>query len=179
MSAPQPIMLRPYQNDAVARVRDAYRVGRRRVPLVSPTGSGKTVTFAHILAGAARRGKRVLILAHRAEIIEQIEAALKLAGVAYGVIAAGHPEIDSPVQIASVATVARRLDRWRDRFDFVVVDECHRSVAGSWAAVLASQPRAHVLGVTATPERLDGRGLGELFDELVVGPSTAELIKAG
>ena len=156
-----------------------FQSRRRRVLLVSPTGSGKTIMFSYILAAAARRGKRVLILAHRAEIIEQIEGALKLAGVAYGLIAAGHPEIDAPVQIASVATIARRLDRWRDRFDFVVVDEAHHAVAGSWAAVLASQPRAHVLGVTATAERLDGRGLGEIFDDLVVGPSTAELIGAG
>ncbi len=84
------------------------------------------------------------------------------------------------MQIASVAALAHahRLRRWRDWFDFIVVDECHHAVAGSWARVLASQPRAAILGVTATPERLDGKGLGEIFDDMVVGPSTAELIKA-
>ncbi len=118
----------------------------------------------------------MLILAHRQEIIAQIEVALKLAGVEYGLIAPVQPETEAPAQIASIATIARRLKRWRQSFDFIVVDEAHHAVAGSWAAVLASQPRARILGVTATPERLDGRGLGEIFDAMVAGPSTAELI---
>ena len=174
-------VLRDYQTDVVARVRAAYQAGSRRVLLVSPTGSGKTVTFSHILASAAGRGKRVLIVVHRVELLDQIGTALDLAGVPYGVIAPGHPETDEPVQIASVATLARkcRLERWRDKFDLVVVDECQHAIAGSWAAVLASQPTAHVLGVTATPERLDGRGLREIFDAMVEGPTTAALIAAG
>jgi DNA repair protein RadD len=167
--------LRDYQQEAVARVRATYSAGCRRLLLVMPTGAGKTVTFAYIIAHAAKRGRRILIIAHRVEILEQIEHALALAGVDYGVIAPGHPDSDAPVQIASVATLARRLDRWRDRFDFVVVDEAHHGVSPTWASVLASQPNAHVLGVTATPERLDGRGLKEIFDDLVEGPSTGEL----
>ena len=128
-----------------------------------------------------RRGRRVLILVHRVELIEQVAAVLKLAGVAYGVIAPGFAGRDAPVQIASVATLSRlaRLERWRDQFDFIVVDEAHHAVSSSWASVLASQSRAPILGVTATPERLDGRGLVEIFDHLVEGPSTAELIEAG
>ena len=102
-----------------------------------------------------------------------------MAGVPYGLIAPGLPETDAPVQLASVATLARpsRLERWRNRFDLIVVDEAHHSVAGSWARVIASQPRAKVLGVTATPARLDGRGLAEQFDVLVTGPQTADLIR--
>ena len=159
-------------------MRAAYAAGRRRVLLVSPTGSGKTVVFTHVLASAVKRGKRVLILAHRVELLDQISAPIDLAGVAYGVIAPGHAETDAPVQIASVASLSRkrRLDRWRDRFDFIVVDEAHHAVAGSWAAVLASQPRAHVLGVTATPERLDGLGLGAKFEAMVLGPPVAALM---
>ena len=177
MSAP---VLRDYQFSSVQRIRTAYASGRRRVLFQLPTGAGKTICFAYVLASAVRRGSRVLVLAHRVEILEQIEAALKLAGVKYDVIAPGRPETDDPVQIASVAALAHahRLRRWRDWFDFIVVDECHHAVAGSWARVLASQPRAAILGVTATPERLDGKGLGEIFDDMVVGPSTAELIKA-
>ncbi len=178
-SVRQPIILRDYQQSAVDQVRGAFKAGAKRVLFALPTGGGKTIVFAHILAGAVRRGKCILILAHRQEILHQIKGALEFAGVAYGVIAAGHQETDAPVQIAMVATIARRLARWRDRFDFIVVDEAHHAVAGSWGAVLASQPRAWILGVTATPERLDGRGLGEIFDELVVGPSTAELITRG
>ena len=185
-SAPQVLLsgaplLRDYQVEAVARVRAGYAAGYLRVLLVSPTGSGKTVTFAYILASAAGRGKRVLILVHRVELIDQVSLALDLAGVSYGVIASGHPETDEPVQIASVATLARkaRLERWSDKFDFVVVDEAHHAIASSWAAVLSSQPKAHVLGVSATPERLDGRGLREMFDAMVEGPTTAALIAAG
>ena len=170
-------LLRDYQHDAIARVRAAYGSDSKRVLLVSPTGSGKTVTFAYVIASAAKRGRRILILAHRAEIIDQIEAALEIARVPYGVIAPGRLDLDGPVQIASVATLARRLNRWHDRFDFIVVDESHHAVSPTWARVLSSQPNASVLGVTATPERLDGRGLGEIFDDLVEGPTTAELIE--
>ena len=176
MNAPQ---LRPYQVDAIAKICAAYEFGVRRVLFQLPTGAGKTVAFAHILAGAVKSGRRVLILAHRQEIIDQIETALTLTGVPYGIIAPGHIETDAPAQIASIGTLARRLERWRDRFDFLVIDECHHAIATSWAKVIASQSRAWILGCTATPERLDGRGMGEQFDELVVGPSTSELIEAG
>ena len=176
MNAPQ---LRPYQVAAIAKIRAAYESGARRVLFQLPTGAGKTVAFAHILAGAVKSGRRVLILAHRQEIIDQIETALTLARVSYGIIAQGHIGTDAPAQIASIGALARRLERWRDRFDFLVIDECHHAVATSWAKVIASQSRAWTLGCTATPERLDGRGLDEQFDRLIVGPSTAELIAAG
>jgi DNA repair protein RadD len=180
--APPAPTLRPYQVESVERIRESYGSGARRVAFQLPTGAGKTVCFAYILAGAVKRGRRVLILTHRQEITDQVETALKLAGVPYGIIAAGYPEDpDAPAQIASVATLARprRLKRWQDKFSLVVVDEAHHAIAGSWARVLASQPRAQVLGVTATPERLDGRGLREQFDDIVVGPSTASLIAWG
>jgi DNA repair protein RadD len=101
--------------------------------------------------------------------------------LAFGIISPGYPETEAPVQVASVASLARpkRLGRWRGKFNFIVVDEAHHAVAGSWATALASQLNAHVLGVTATPERLDGRGLREQFDDLVIGPSTAWLTEGG
>ena len=178
MTAPT---LRDYQLDGFKQIRDAYAEGVQRVLFVLPTGGGKRIIFTHILAGAARRGKRVLVVCHRQEIFEQAEASVALADVEYGKIAPGCSETDLPVQIAMVATLAqlKRLERWAGKFDLVIVDECHHSVAGSWARVIASQPRAKVLGVTATPERLDGRGLREQFDEMVIGPSTGDLIKAG
>ena len=144
---------------------------------VLPCGGGKTVVFAYLVAAAAAKGKRVLILAHRIEIIEQIAVALDSFGVSYGLIAPDAEATDHNVQIASVATLARRLDSWRDRFDLVVIDECHHAVAGSWSKIIASQPRAKFLGVTATPERLDGKGLSDVFELMVEGPTIAELIE--
>jgi DNA repair protein RadD len=176
MSAP---FLRDYQSNAVGRIRGSYASGHRRVLFQLPTGGGKTVVFSRVIDGAVKRGKGILVLAHRQEILDQIRTAVELAGVECGIIAPDRPETDAPVQIAMVATIARRLDRWRDRFDFIVIDEAHHAIAGSWVAVLASQTRAKILGVTATPERLDGRGLGEIFDDMVIGPTTAEMIKDG
>ena len=174
MTAPT---LRQYQADGVDQIRAAMRKGARRVLYQLPTGGGKTIVFSHVLASAAQRGSRVLVLTHRAEILAQVETAVAMADVAYGKIAAGVDELDAKVQLASVDTLARskRLERWRNRFDLVVVDEAHHAVSPTWARVLESQPRAAILGVTATPERLDGKGLGEIFDAMVIGPSVAAL----
>jgi DNA repair protein RadD len=175
----QGIVLHDYQLAAVARVRAAYALGRRRVLFVMATGSGKTIVFVYIISSAVAREKRVLILVHRVELIDHVAAELESAGVAFGIIAPGFAETEAPVQIASVASMARpkRLNRWRNRFHLIVVDEAHHAVAGSWTTVLTSQPGAKILGVTATPERLDGRGLVEVFDELIEGPSTSTLIE--
>jgi superfamily II DNA or RNA helicase len=171
--------LRDYQSTAVEAIRDTYRAGAARTLLVSPTGSGKTIMFAYLIASATAKQKRVVILAHRIEIIEQICDALGSFGVAHGVIAPDAVETDDAIQVASVASLIRRLDRWAGRFDLLVVDEAHHSVAGSWARIIAAMPDARILGVTATPERLDGRGLGDVFEQMVEGPTVAELITAG
>ena len=149
------IILRPYQCEGVAAVRDKYRQGAKRVLRVLPTGGGKTIEFVYTIKSAVARGKRTIVVVHRAELLEQVADALKRYGVDYGVIASGSPETtDAPVQIAMVATLAqsRRLKRWRDWSNLVVIDECHHSIATSWARVLASQTRAWVLGVSASPE---------------------------
>jgi DNA repair protein RadD len=145
----------------------------------APTGSGKREIIAHKVSAAALRSERVLVLVHRIELVEQMSTAFRRRWVEHGVIAPGFPESDHPVQIAKVATFARRLDRWRDRFDLVVVDEARHAVAGSWATAIGSQSQARILGLTATPEPLDGRGLGEIFQVLIIGPSPAELINDG
>jgi superfamily II DNA or RNA helicase len=108
------------------------RKGAQRALYQLPTGGGKTVVFSHILASAARRGKRVLVVCHRQEIFEQAKASLALADVEYGKIAPGCSETDAPVQIAMVATLAqlKRLERWAGKFDLIVIDEAHHAVAG-------------------------------------------------
>jgi superfamily II DNA or RNA helicase len=145
-----------------------------------PTGGGKTVVFSYITAAAMAKGSRVLVLAHRVEILEQIAAALTRFGVPYGIIAAGYPATpDAPVQIASVFTLVRRLSDLGNAFALVVIDECHHAVASTWRDILDATPGARILGVSATPERLDGKGLDDIFETLVLGPTVRELIDQG
>lgn len=173
------LTLRDYQSRAIHDLRCAYRQGARAPLLVCPTGAGKTVMFSAITAGAVDRGRRVLILVHRRELIRQASSKLTLAGVPHGVIAAGVPEAAHPVQVASVQTLARRLSAIDWQPDLIVIDEAHHAVAGTWASVLSHWPHAFRLGVTATPIRQDGRGLGAVFDHLVKGPSVATLTSQG
>jgi superfamily II DNA or RNA helicase len=170
--------LRPYQADCVQRIRLAFALGYLRVLFVLPTGGGKTVIFAYITPQAAAKGYRVIILAHRQEIADQISMALWQMGVPHGRIQPDRPMTDLPVQVAMVQTLARRLDTIPEP-QLLVIDEAHHAVAGTWEKILAAWPKARVLGVTATPERRDGRGLGDVFQHMVLGPDVGELIEAG
>jgi len=171
--------LRHYQQAAVDGVRDSFRAGRRRPLLVAPTGSGKTVIFSYVTASAAAKGNRTLILVHRAELLEQCHRSLESMDVPHGLIASGlTPDRSQLTQIASVQTLVRRFDRVVAP-DLIVIDEAHHATAGAWASVLAQYPNARVLGVTATPQRLDGKGLGQVFDDLILGPEVTKLIDEG
>jgi superfamily II DNA or RNA helicase len=170
------VELYPFQTDCVNSLRAAFQTGMRKVLFVLPTGGGKTIVFGCIAAQAMRLGRRILIMVHRQELLGQTAKALARFGIEYGVIAAGYEPRPSSVQVASVMTAVRREI---DEFDLTIVDEAHHAVAGSWRRIIDRLPNALVLGVTATPERLDGRGLGDVFDEMVVGPSTAELTRLG
>lgn len=172
------IQLRDYQLDLVDGVRGAYRAGRRAPLVVSPTGSGKTVLFAYIAQGTSAKGNSVVILVHRQELVDQTCRTLRAFGVGHGVIAAGRtPDRSLPVQVASVQTYVRRLDSFRPAL--IIADEAHHATAGSWRKVIQHHPQARVLGVTATPQRLDGKGLKDVFDDLIRGPEVADLIAGG
>ena len=171
------ITLRPYQEQWIADLRAAMR-GSRRALGVLPTGAGKTICFAYITSGAMRKGKRVIILVHRALILDQISAALDEWAVPHGRIQPGWPASAEPVQIGMIQTVARRWERYTAP-DLIVADEAHHVVSPTYMDLLARYPTAHSLGVTATPERLDGRGLGEHFEAMVCGPEVPWLIDNG
>jgi superfamily II DNA or RNA helicase len=175
------VTLRPFQSTAVTEIRGAFMAGLRRVLFVLPTGGGKTFTFVYIAEQAAMRGNRVCILVHRQELVDQASRSLHAIGCQHGVIAAGYrQDLRHTVQVASVQTLARRLHTIpADFFQLLIVDEAHHAVAGTWAKILAAIPRAHVLGVTATPERLDGRGLGDQFQTLIEGPDAGWLTEQG
>jgi superfamily II DNA or RNA helicase len=169
--------LRDYQTNNVTEIRAAF-AQYRRVLFVLPTGGGKTVIFAFITTHASGKGKRVTILAHRQEIAEQISLALTAMGVAHGRIQPRHQTTDDLVQVGMVQTVARRLADIAEPA-LLVIDEAHHAVAGTWRKIADAWPQVRVLGVTATPERLDGVGLRDAFDVLVLGPDVRELIDGG
>lgn len=171
--------LRPDQLADVEKIRAAYRRGARAVLFVAPTGYGKTVVFSYITQGAQRLGKKVLILCHRVELVDQISAALTEQGVRHGIIAAGYPQRPGrSVYVASVFTLIKRLDWFVP--DLVVVDEAHHCAGTTtWAKIVLTYSKAHRLGVTATPIRLSGEGLADCFDEMVLGPTAQDLIDRG
>jgi len=170
--------LRDYQQDDLDRLREAMR-STKRVVYVLPTGGGKTIVFSAIAEGAAAKGKRVLVLLHRIELVRQTVAKLEAFGVTAGLITAQRTEgLDAGVIVAAVQTLDRRKTD-PGRIDLVVVDEAHHAVAETWERVLGRFEGAHVLGTTATPERLDGRGLGDVFEVMVEGPDVAQLAEQG
>jgi len=174
------ITLRDYQESLVADIRESFRAGNRRTIAVAPCGAGKTQIFSYISKGVFNSGKRVLIIAHRKHLLRQISDTLKSWGVRHAVVAGGARGIPrTNVVVASVFTVAARLKHWPEP-DLIVGDEAHHFTPEStWGKVVAAFPRSRVLGVTATPERADGTGLGLMFDHMVIGPTVRELIDRG
>jgi DNA repair protein RadD len=173
------MILRSYQEKDIANIRASFIRGERKVCYAAPTGSGETVVFVHAARKAVEKNQRVLIVVHRQELIDQTTAALTVESVPYGIIASGYPEqLHAPVQVAMAQTLVRRLDHLRD-VRLLIVDECHHVMATTWLTIVNALPNALILGVTATPERLDGKGLGEVFTVLVCGPSVKNLIGGG
>lgn len=176
------IKLRPYQERFIADLRAAYAGGAHSVLGVAPCGAGKTTCFSYMARSASQRGSRVGLLVHRTELVQQISDTLRSFQVEHGFIAPGfNPDPLARVQVCSVQTIARRIERYRARpFDFLIVDEAHHAAAGtSWDAVIQAHAGSKVLGVTATPTRLSGEPLAHAFDAMVVGPSTRALIELG
>lgn len=167
-----------YQSILITSIRDSFRTNRA-VLGVLPTGGGKTVCFTYITQQAIKRGSTVWIIAHRKELITQASKTLTKFGVKHGVISPHFtPDYTQQVQVASVQTLANRMNKYRAP-DLIIVDEAHHSTAGQWKRVIDAYPTAKILGVTATPERSDGIGLGDIYDDMKIGPQIAELIQRG
>jgi len=163
---------RDYQVRAIDRVRAAWTEARR-VVLVMPTGGGKTRTGGALVEG------RTLWLAHRIELLDQAAGALRALGHDVGIVSPRHPrEPAAPVQVASLDTLVARSGV-RPPAELVILDECHHAAAETYSAILAAYPEARHLGLTATPQRSDGRPLGDHYDRLVVGAQYSELTAAG
>lgn len=169
--------LRKYERDWVSRIRLSKA---RRVLIVGPTGCGKTVVAVELIREAIRANRRVLFLAHRRELVAQAKQRLIDHGVdsrLIGTILATEKENrEPPVQVASVQTLVRRAT---PQADLVFVDEAHHAAAASYRKIVDAYPGALLFGLTATPYRLDGKTLGDLFDEIVESEPPSKLIESG
>lgn len=171
--------LRKYQLDLIEQARGLMKKGCKSIAIVSPCGSGKTALVAHMLKTASARGFRSIFVCHRRELIFQTIKAFDEEGIRYGVISAGFESQPAmPVQIASVQTLARRLNQYSEP-RLIAFDECHHIAAASWSAISRRFPHTYRLGLTASPIRLDGKGLGDHFQALIEGPTVQQLISGG
>lgn len=178
---PTTVQLRPYQSDAIARLDERVAHGAKRVLLVAATGSGKTVIASSIVVRAVCQGQRVLFLAHRRELINQAYRKLLEFGLpapSVGVLMASDPRRrpGAPVQVASVDTLRNRP---KPGADLVFIDECHRALSNSYLQIASDYLNALHIGLTATPYRADGKGLGDAYDDLVVVATPRQLIDEG
>lgn len=177
--------LRPYQQEAKEAVFEQWENGTRRTLLVLPTGCGKTIVFAKITEECVRHGDRVLILAHRGELLEQAADKIhKATGLGCAVEKAEESCQGSwfRIVVGSVQTLMRekRLGRFpADYFNTIIIDEAHHCISDSYQRVLQHFPEAHVLGVTATPDRGDMRNLGQYFETLAYEYTLPKAIKEG
>jgi superfamily II DNA or RNA helicase len=170
-------VLRPYQVEVVAEFWRAVEAGQRRIIIVAPTAAGKTVIARAIIEQARRKAFGSLFLAHRREILSQTSN--KLHGIPHGVIRPGdQPRPLELVQVASVQTLHRRGIKSGTmelpEAGLVIVDECHHVVAQSYRSIIDRYPDSILLGLTATPCRGDGRGLGNIFQTMPAGRRTRQ-----
>ena len=174
-------VLRPYQQETIEKVLERVRAGRRAPLVVLPTGGGKTVLIDAFVRRHLDRDltHRVLVIAHRRELINQISRRIRTSGVGVAEICPGGcSDVSARVFVASTQTLLTR-DAMPEGITLVVFDEAHHYSADEWSSLTTAYPDAHRLGFTATPARSDGRGLAPAFDSIVVGATIKELIAIG
>jgi DNA repair protein RadD len=182
------MQLRPYQLTVLPRLRALFASGVRAVMLESPVGSGKTVISAYFVESAVTKGSRVAFFAHRRELINQTYNKLLEAGVSDVAVMMSNDKRrneDAQVQVWSVDTFRARykpeqVGRW-PAFDILIIDEAHRSCSDTYRAIIAHYrgSGSMVLGLSATPTRTDGRGLGDMYQHLEVVSKPSQLIQDG
>lgn len=173
MGIPQ---LREYQSEALLAVNGSMSDGVKSI-IYAPCGAGKTTIAAALIRDAQKSGLSVLFLAHKRELIKQASDRLTAFGIDHGCILAGHPpDANQPVQVASLMTIIRRE---YPPADLVIIDECHRARAKSYMVLLKHYRKAALVGLTATPQRLDRQGLGDVYDRIITAANPSELIQDG
>lgn len=175
------IVLRAYQDNLVAGARAELNSGCKRLVVQSPAGSGKTVTAAYMVRGVVERGMRAMFLVHREELARQASKTFRRFRIPHGyVMASMTMDVRQPVHVAMVDTLRNRLDKV-PRPDVLFIDECHHAVSPTWKRIADhyAELGTIIIGLSATPIRLDGRPLSDIFESMVVGPSVKELIAIG
>jgi len=176
--------LRQYQKDTLNKLVKSHRSGKKRIILQAPTGAGKTVMAAALVQYFKDKGKSILFLAHRRELITQASEKLNMSGISHGIIMADHRTDDRhTVQIASVDTLrARAINNKKMELpeaDVIFIDEAHRSLSETYLKLIGLYKDSLLVGLTATPIRAGGEGLGYVYDDMVTAPSIKELTKQG
>lgn len=179
--------LRPYQENLIKSIRNQYIAGHRAVCLQLQTGAGKTAIAARICnllcqKHGNRKGGTMLFIAHRRELLKQIADTLNKFGLQneYGFIQSGRAETPwAQIQIASIQTIARRLHKLKINPAMICIDEFHHAAADSYKKVRNHFHQARLLGLTATPIRLDGKGLKSMAETMICGPSPQQLTEHG
>jgi len=175
----QMFKLRDYQELLIDGARSEFDNGNNRTCIVAPCGAGKTIIMAWMSAQAKLRGNNVLFAVHRQELIDQSSETFQALGISHGIIAAGYAmNVSEQIQIASIQSVIRRTDKINVP-QIIILDEAHHATASTWRKLLAIYPNAFVIGLTATPARMGGQGLGDVFQSLIMGPTVKELIEWG
>ncbi|PSF35815.1 hypothetical protein C7H19_15430 [Aphanothece hegewaldii CCALA 016] len=170
--------LRPYQQELNNQINDQwFKQGLQKVMLQLPTGGGKTVLFAKSIEQLTQQKKICLVLVHREElIIQAVDKLKKVTRKKIGIIKAGYqPNYKAKIQVASVQSLVRRLNHL-PKVDVIIIDEAHHATANSYRKCVEHYPDSLILGVTATPIRLDATGFRDQFEVLITGPTIKELI---
>lgn len=177
------IQLRKYQIEAIKNLKLSFKKGNKKILLVAPTGSGKTVIACAMIEKAMAKDNQVLFVAHRRELIKQCSNKLKDFNVIHGIIMALQtPNNYASTQVASIQTLTARKDKpgfTKPKADLIIIDEAHRSTSKSFQALINEYPEAYIIGLTATPCRTDGKGLGNIYEDLIECENIKKLTEQG
>lgn len=176
--------LRPYQAEVRDKARAAVKRNKQKIIIQAETGAGKTVIASSLIESCYHKGKSALFLARGRELVNQASRTLWDFGVPHGLIMAGEEYLPANIQVASKDSLETWLKRGTMTLpaaDLVVVDECHQSMAAGWRQLinLFAAAGSIILGLSATPCRMDGRGLGDLYEELITCVPPSQLIREG
>ena len=165
-----------HQSRAVDEIETDWKSGLKSVCLQMPTGSGKSRVIRQIVDNHYGSKKVIYLIAHRGTLVKQLSNEISEAGIKHGIISPGSPMLKYRVQVCSMQTLVNRLEKL-DEADIIIIDECHRVLCGSYIKIIKYWPDANILGVTATPTRLSGEPLSDVFQKLITVTDIPTLIE--